>query len=501
MNSISLTLKTFIGRRSNNQDSCTAEKIKENVYFLAVADGMGGSVGGQIASKFVLDTAFKIIREEYNYEVVPTEMKDILHRVFLSSQQAIAKKIKKEPSLRGMGTTLTCVLIQDDKYVWGNIGDSRTYLLRNNDLQQITVDHTYVQDFINESNGKDLPQSVLKQYGNYLQRALDGGTDQTDIFPMNKDFEQLVEGDIFLLCSDGLIIDKVQNDTTIFKDYILGSTKLEVAAEQLIALAFHDGSKDNISTVLASFGNYKRMKTKVKKFSYPPKEKVNGEQKSKSKFTKLSRIIGTSAILVTLLLAYVLIIKPDQQKLIDKIIFWKKDKLQSKVQNNKQTNSESDKNISKDISAEKNVNELAITEKEEKVANDRIPKEEEKSSRGIDKPKGLKKANNEIIKTKQEKKIKEGKIISTSTKTEEPKKIEINNPEQNITLVQKIEGPNKLDSIDSLIKKGKKLESEMKYDEAKTIYIKALKSAQLNRKKDITDLIININKISQKDTK
>jgi protein phosphatase len=462
---------------------------------------MGGSVGGQIASKLVLDNAFKIIGEEYNYELHPEEMKGILQRVFVASQQAIAQKIKKEPSLTGMGTTLTCVLIQDDKYVWGNIGDSRTYLLCNNDLKLITVDHTYVQDFIKETDGKDLPQSVLKQYGNYLQRALDGGTDQADIFPQDKDFEQLAEGDIFLLCSDGLIIDKVQSDTTVFKDYILGSKNLEIAAEQLIALAFHDGSNDNISAVLASFGSYKRMKTKIKKFAYPPKEKVKREQKRKFRFPRLSTLIGASAILVTMLLAYVLIIKPDQQKLIDKIIFWEKDKIESEARNNKQSNSESVKNISKNIPAKKNVNELAITKKEEKATTDRIPKEGEKSRREIDKPKGFIKANNEVIKTEQEINVKEGQIISTPTKTEEPKKVEISNSGQNITQVQKIEEPNKLDPLDSLIEKGKKLESEMKYYEAKTIYSKALKSAPLNRKKDITDLIININKISQKDTK
>jgi len=355
MKSLTLAQKTFIGRRSNNQDSCSARKIKEGVYFLAVADGMGGSVGGQIANKLVLDNALKIIMEEFNYEMPPSEMKEVLQRVFISSQQKIAQKIKEEPSLMGMGTTLTCVLIQDDKYVWGNIGDSRTYLLRNNDLRPITIDHTYVQDFINESGGKALPQNVLKQYGNYLQRALDGGTDQADIFPNDKDFERLVEGDIFFLCSDGLILDKVESDTTIFRNYILGSKNLQDAAEQLIALVFHDGSKDNISTVLASYANYKRIKTKIKKFTYPPKETEKDKSKKIFSSPRLSTIIGVSAILVTLLLAYVLIIKPDQQKIFDILNFFGENSKETKATPTKKAALKNDNSELKEF---KNIDEI-----------------------------------------------------------------------------------------------------------------------------------------------
>src|SRR3989339_1554925 len=114
MKNITLTSKTFVGRRKNNQDNCAAEKIKEGVSFLAVADGMGGSVGGQIASKLVLDTAFKIVNEEYNNDILPEEMKEILERIFISAQKVIAEYIKQKPELTGMGTTLTCVLIQDE---------------------------------------------------------------------------------------------------------------------------------------------------------------------------------------------------------------------------------------------------------------------------------------------------------------------------------------------------------------------------------------------------
>lgn len=341
MNNFILAPKTFIGRRSNNQDNCYAKLIKDGVCFLAVADGMGGTIGGQIASELILDTAIRIILEEYKWEVKPNEMKGILERVFLSSQKAISQRIKGDPSLAGMGTTLTCVLIQDDKYVWGNIGDSRSYLLRNNNLKQISIDHTYIQDFLNESGGKTLPQNIMQGYSNYLLRALDGGTDQADIFPQDKDFEKLVDGDIFLLCSDGLIIDKLHNDTTIFKEYILGSKNLHVAAEQLISLAFHNGSKDNITAVLASVGNYKRIKNKNKKFVYPPIDTVNIELMNRKKSPKSNKIIGGTALIVTILLVYLIAVNPYQKEIIEKIFFSDKEKdmIKSQYEEHEKTDS------------------------------------------------------------------------------------------------------------------------------------------------------------------
>lgn len=496
MKNITLASKTFVGRRSNNQDNCTAVPIKEGVYFLAVADGMGGSVGGQIASKLVLDTALKIITEEAEHDLSPKEMKNTLERVFLVSQKVLAERIKQESSLTGMGTTLTCVLIKDDKYVWGNIGDSRTYLLRNDNLQQITVDHTYVQDFINES-GKALPANVLKQYGNYLQKALDGGTDQADIFPKDKEYEMLNEGDIFFLCSDGLITDKVQSDTSLFRDYILASNNLQDAAEQLIALAFHSGSKDNISAVLTSYGSYKRKKIKHQRFKYPPVEKVVKEKK-RIRLPMLSTFIGAIAFMLTVLLAYIIFWEPNLSEFINKINPFESTENVVSIR-------EEQGNVAKSKTSElvepQNINEL-ITKppvvKDAAFSKDKIskPKNELKTNQPVTKSetKTEEKVINDIkdqlkdeeVKPKTDYAGKDSIIIPTEKKDQ----VKINNTKEK-EIIKKDTGEN-INQIDLLISQAEDLEKEGKFENAKTKYQYALRIAPLNRKQELTQKIISI---------
>ena len=108
---------SFVGRRKNNQDSCIVLKPSHNSMFLAVADGMGGAAGGDVASKSVIDSAQRFLKEKFKGEVRPEHLKDILTGIFYSSQNDISKKIKENTELIGMGTTLTCVLILDNKFV------------------------------------------------------------------------------------------------------------------------------------------------------------------------------------------------------------------------------------------------------------------------------------------------------------------------------------------------------------------------------------------------
>jgi protein phosphatase len=264
--------ESFTGRRENNQDACNVYVLARDSYLLAVADGMGGSVGGQVASNLILDHCEEYFKKEFGNDVKPEDLKGILLQGLSRLQTVIYEKIQAEPELTGMGTTLTCVLIQGDKYVWGNIGDSRTYLLSSDKIEQISVDHTYIQDYKKENEGP-IPQSILDQYSHYLTKALDGGADSADIFPENSDYEILEEGQGFLLCSDGLISNKVENDDLLLHNYIKASESLELATKNLISSAYYDGSNDNITVVLAEFGSIKRENIKVKNYNYPPKDK------------------------------------------------------------------------------------------------------------------------------------------------------------------------------------------------------------------------------------
>lgn len=273
---------TFTGRRSNNQDAFVTININEKAMFCAVADGMGGAAGGEVASKLTIETAVAFLKGKFKGLVEPDSLKSILEEMFLACQDAIARRLEQCPELAGMGTTMTCILIFRNKYVWGNIGDSRLYKLANGKITQLTRDHTFVEEY-REKFGNDLPDHVAEQ-SNIITRAIDGRGDQTDIFPSSGFFSFLNSRDLFLICSDGLIFDKVEDkNTKPFYHYITGTNTLEEACKQLIALAFHAGSSDNITIVLISSGKIIRKRRKLKKFKYPPQEIIVQESLKKRK--------------------------------------------------------------------------------------------------------------------------------------------------------------------------------------------------------------------------
>ena len=175
-----------------------------------------------------------------------------------------------------MGTTLTCVLLLNDKFVCGNIGDSRIYWYNNSELKQISVDHTHLQEYVDKVGANVSPQ-IIDNYSHLLTRAIDGGNHEPDIFPDARPFDSLKSGDAFVLCSDGMILDKTSVNNINFKNYLIGTKKLKDAAEKLVSYAYSEGSDDNITIVLCSIGKLKKHKIELEKYVYPP-----AEDKSKS---------------------------------------------------------------------------------------------------------------------------------------------------------------------------------------------------------------------------
>lgn len=290
----SLSIK---GRRETNQDTCLIFKPREDVLFLAVADGMGGVAGGQIASQTVIECCKNILSDYFKSDVKPSQLKEILIHLFNQAQKSVKRKVEEDPQLRGMGTTLACVLILNDKYVWGNIGDSRIYQISNSKISQITSDHTHMQDFLNQHNVK-ISDKMLSNYGHYLTRSIDGGTDEADILPDVVPYEELKEGDTFLLCSDGLITNKVEKDEENILKYLSATKNLEEAAENLIGRAFTNGSSDNISIVLCEYGSVKRKKIKLSYYKLPNDEKINSNLIHKSKTKIITSVIIIISILI-----------------------------------------------------------------------------------------------------------------------------------------------------------------------------------------------------------
>lgn len=247
------------GLRKSNEDSLLVRKLSRKTYILAIADGMGGMTGGDIASKSVLTSILDFLKREIKRNDMQINLKEILKKSFLVGQTCIADNIAVKPQLKGMGTTLTAVLIRDGKYVWGNLGDSRIYLLSEGNMRQITEDHSYIQEYIKKYKN-EVSNPIINQYKNIVTKIIDGGLDIPDVYPEDVDNEVLKKGDVFLLCSDGLIIDKTKDYSGLFEGIIYNNKSMKNTVKELIKWALDNGSDDNVSIVLAKFGTLKKQK-------------------------------------------------------------------------------------------------------------------------------------------------------------------------------------------------------------------------------------------------
>lgn len=236
------------GRRENNQDRFLIYEHDEETTFLAVADGIGGTVGGEIASTLVIDTVKNKLIETFNTIVDPHNLKEILTEIYIAAQKAIRDRIDKEPSLYGMGTTLCCLLIHKDLYVWGNVGDSRVYNFTNGGFHQITKDHSYIENLKLNGAGKH-SNKIVEKYSNILTRSISGGGDEPDIYPKELQCKKLKSGEGFLLCSDGLLLEKNGNENILFNKILMESNSLKEFTVNLISDAYTNGSADNITCV------------------------------------------------------------------------------------------------------------------------------------------------------------------------------------------------------------------------------------------------------------
>ncbi len=263
---------TFPGRRDVNQDDILHFYPSPDSFFLGVADGMGGVAGGQIASQTVLQTVDSVLRDKFEEERSPDDLKEILDAAFEEAQASIREITEEDPSLDGMGTTLTCVLGCDNRFIAGNLGDSRVYYLNNGDIQQVTEDHSYLREFEKEAGKDNIDPEFIEQYGHIINKTLDGSGDEPDFFPQDEPYFELKEEDGFLLCSDGLIVEKLQDQKQLFESYMVGTPDLQTAAESLVSLAYYSGSTDNISAVLAEAGTLERDLGRVRTYPFPPRE-------------------------------------------------------------------------------------------------------------------------------------------------------------------------------------------------------------------------------------
>lgn len=234
--------------RKFNEDSIA---IDEEIGLMALADGMGGYMAGDVASAMATS-------------VIAGQMKDALQNLgpeccgdgrhtarslaakeaVERANQSIYKVARKNPQYQGMGTTLTFALFHDDRISVAHVGDSRLYRLRYGRLEQLTMDHSLLRDQI-EAGMIDAEDARVSHNRNLVTRAL--GKEATVEVDLRE--EDVLPGDIYLLCSDGL------NDMVEDADIELALRELKanlpLAAKLLVQMANDNGGHDNISMVLA----------------------------------------------------------------------------------------------------------------------------------------------------------------------------------------------------------------------------------------------------------
>ena len=299
---------TVAGRRETNEDGVLILPLGDDGCFYAVADGMGGIKGGEVASEAVLDVAREFLIRRFAGKVRSDQLKKILRDLYAAADAAIRRKQKENPHLAGMGTTLSCLLVQGDRYVVGNIGDSRMYRLNAGRLLQITTDHTYVQEMMTKT-GVRPDAGVVRKFGHVVTRSIEGGKEKPDIFPREGKCFTLEEGDGFLLCSDGLIIDKSADQESSLERLFRESASLKEAAERMISFALDAGSSDNVSVVLATRGDFPRVSGKEEE-STPRQDTgaIQGALPAGSKRPNLFSRAFLSFIVVALVALVVLVV-------------------------------------------------------------------------------------------------------------------------------------------------------------------------------------------------
>jgi PPM family protein phosphatase len=244
---IKVVIKTDLGNiRTNNEDSASFLRIadeaiiREKGYLLIVADGMGGHLAGEVASKMAVD----IISEEYFKKTNNGNREKILAKAFNTANKKIFELSSANEQYRGMGTTCTTLAIAGESIYYAHAGDSRAYLYKNESITRITEDHTYVQQLVNNGDISKEEADIHPQR-NILTNAMGTKADlRVDTGICAASFGK---NDRLLLCSDGLYDYLDDNEIAA----VMGYKSLAEAADYFIAEAKRRGGMDNITVVLA----------------------------------------------------------------------------------------------------------------------------------------------------------------------------------------------------------------------------------------------------------
>jgi serine/threonine protein phosphatase PrpC len=227
--------------RQGNEDSGFVSP-----QLIAVADGMGGHAAGEVASKIAVQVLKSLVPTLISADIDQDSVEDLLMHSLHSIDSEISLVTAEEIEKRGMGTTLTALLIRDGYISLLHVGDSRCYRLRGNTLEQLSNDHTVIQELldqgaISQAEAAEHPQRSM------LTQALRGDGDVTPVLQMY----EVKKGDRYLLCSDGLSGVLTEKEIKI----CLKKSDKDEAVKFLVDATYVNGAPDNVTVLIADLSD------------------------------------------------------------------------------------------------------------------------------------------------------------------------------------------------------------------------------------------------------
>ena len=230
--------KSAVGMvRAGNEDSAMTSN-----YLVAVADGMGGHAAGEVASKIAIRSIAAIAKTLRSQDSTDEEVNNLLANSIAQVDQALAQSVDDNPSLAGMGTTLSALYLHDGAIALLHIGDSRIYRLRGNTFEQLTTDHTVIQELLDQGAITQSEIATHPQRSVLTQVLMGEGRHLPELIIL-----EVKADDRFLLCSDGLT--GVLSDKDI-KTILKGKGR-GTAVDALIEAAHVNGAPDNVTVIVA----------------------------------------------------------------------------------------------------------------------------------------------------------------------------------------------------------------------------------------------------------
>lgn len=225
-------------KRASNQDAFCRGRLANGAEFLVICDGMGGHRGGNLASEIAVRAFYEILSEQLTPTLRPKDLKSILAATVARVSLLIAQTASAHPEYAGMGSTVVLAVRCGKKICIAHVGDSRAYRLRAGTLKRLTKDHSLVQDLIDR--GEITPEEgETHPHRNVITRTLGYAEDsEPEISVID-----VREGDVFLLCSDGLTVTVRDGEL----ESLINSTAPGDLCTRLVATALERGGPDNVT--------------------------------------------------------------------------------------------------------------------------------------------------------------------------------------------------------------------------------------------------------------